>query len=207
MIAAMAPKPGQQTVELHPVPNLIDEIASGNQDAMARLYDQTSSLVYGLALRIVRDQAVAEEVSMDVYLQVWRTAGQYSVLRGSVKAWLATMARARAIDWLRSAQARAVRVSSPIEELAPLRSQAAGPEQAAMDSHRSEVVRKHMEALPPEQLKLIEMSFFAGFSHSEIAANLGLPLGTVKSRIRQGMCQLRDCFQAEAWGVNSRGVN
>ena len=64
------------------------------------------------------------------------------------------------------------------------------------------MVRKHMDAMPPEQNRLIEMSFFSGFSHSEIAEKLGLPLGTVKSRIRQGMCYLRDCFQQEAWGVN-----
>jgi RNA polymerase sigma-70 factor (ECF subfamily) len=113
MIAAMAM--GVETIE---------QIASGNHDAMAQLYDQTSGLVYGMALRIVRERAVAEEVAMDVYLHVWRTARQYSAERGSVKAWLATMARA--IDWLRSSQARLGRESSSIDEAPPLRADAAG---------------------------------------------------------------------------------
>jgi RNA polymerase sigma-70 factor (ECF subfamily) len=194
MIAAMSPP--------SPGADLIAKIASGSQEAMTQLYDQTANLVYGMASRIVRDGAVAEEVAMDVYLQVWRTARQYSAARGSVKAWLATMTRARAIDWLRSSQARLVREGSRIDELAPLAVAGPGPEQAAMDSGRQQALRKHMGALPPEQSRLIEMSFFSGFSHSEIAERLGIPLGTVKSRLRQGMCRLRECFQTEAWGMN-----
>jgi RNA polymerase sigma-70 factor (ECF subfamily) len=202
MIAAMSPEPGPAPVTVSPGPGLILQIANGSQEAMAQLYDQTSSLVYGMALRIVRDPAVAEEVAMDVYMQAWRTAVQYAAARGSVKAWLATMTRARAIDWLRSSQARLVRDGSPIEDVPPIAAATPGPEEAAMDSSRQHVLRKHIGALPPEQSRLIELSFFSGFSHSEIAEKLGIPLGTVKSRIRQGMRRLRDCFQTEAWGTN-----
>lgn len=138
----------------------IEQIASGNHDAMAQLYDETSSLVYGLALRIVRDPAVAEEVAMDVYMQVWRTAAQYSAERGSVKAWLATMARARSIDWLRSSQARPGRESSPIDEAPPLTTLTPGPEQEAIDLSRRQMIRHHMAKLPAEQCRLIEVSFF-----------------------------------------------
>jgi RNA polymerase sigma-70 factor (ECF subfamily) len=196
MIATMPP--GVETIE---------QIASGNQDAMAQLYDETSSLVYGMALRIVRDPSAAEEVAMDVYLQVWRTARQYSVSRGSVKAWLATMARARAIDWLRSSQARLCRESSPIDQGPPLVAPTPGPEQAVLDSHRRRMIRQHMDKLPVEQCRLIEMSFFSGFSHSEIAERMDMPLGTVKSRIRQGMCQLRDWFQTDTLRGEAGGMN
>lgn len=206
MIAAMAPEPGQAPFApsgaAMPGAELVARIASGDQDAVAELYDQTSSVVYGMALRIVRDQAVAEEVTMDVYMQAWRTAAQYSGARGSVKAWLAAITRARAIDWLRSSQARLVRESSPIEDVPLLKISSPGPEQVAMDSSRQHMLKRHMEKLPADQSRLIELSFFSGFSHSEIAERLGIPLGTVKSRIRQGMCQLRDCFQSESWGVN-----
>jgi RNA polymerase sigma-70 factor (ECF subfamily) len=205
MMAAMAPEPLPAAVSGGAA--MIEQIAGGSHEAMAELYDLMSGRVYGLALRIVRNPAVAEEVTLDVFMQIWRTAAQYSAARGSVQAWLATMARARALDWLRSAQGRAARDSSPIEEMAPLRISAPDPEEAAIDASRTALVRKHLNALPAEQSQLIEMSFFSGFSHSEIAEKLGLPLGTVKSRIRQGMCHLRDCFQAEALFSQSMGTN
>jgi RNA polymerase sigma-70 factor (ECF subfamily) len=160
-----------------------------------------------MALRIVRDRAVAEEVAMDVYMQVWRTAAQYSAERGSVKAWLATMARARSIDWLRSSQARLGRESSPIDEAPPLTTLTPGPEQEAIDLSRRQMIRHHMAKLPAEQCRLIEVSFFFGFSHSEIAETMDIPLGTVKSRIRQGMCQLRDWFQTETLRAEAGGMN
>src|SRR5689334_6146730 len=97
-----------------PLVELVREIGRGSEDALARLYDSTSSVVYGMALRIVREAAAAEDIALDVFLQVWRTAGTYDASRTSVISWLAMMARSRAIDWLRSAQGRFTRSSEPL---------------------------------------------------------------------------------------------
>lgn len=158
---------------------------------MTRLYDATSRIVYGLALRIVREPSVAEEITLEVFLQVWRTAGTYDLMRGTVAAWLTTLARTRSIDWLRSRQARIARQTQALNEAQNTVDVAADPEHAWEDSDRSRTLRLSMQALPVEQRQSIELAYFLGFTQSEIAARLGLPLGTVKARIRLGMSRLR----------------
>jgi len=172
---------------------IVSRIAKGDQSAMTELYDQTNRVVYGLALRILRDPGAAEEATLDVYMQVWRKASTWDATRGNPSAWLLCMARTRALDKLRSsATARGAETAledSPIE-----RAIAAGddPEAAAMAVERRQIVRKALDTLSPEQREVIEIAYFSGLSHSEIAATLNLPLGTVKTRIRLGMEKLRE---------------
>jgi RNA polymerase sigma-70 factor (ECF subfamily) len=167
-------------------------MARGEESALAELYLSTSGLVYGLVLRIVRDPATAEEVTLEVYLQAWRTAKSYQTGRGSVTAWLAIVARSRALDWRRSRQARGLRGSENIDELPEIADAAPSPEWTMVTSAQSHAVRRALNALPPEQRTAIGLGFYSGMSHAEIAEHLGLPLGTVKSRIRMGMSKLRE---------------
>ena len=175
---------------------LIRGVAEGDNQALASLYDATSRTVYGLLLRILSDPSSAEEVLLDVYAQVWRQAASYCPERGRPLAWLTTIARSRAIDRLRrerNEQQRAV----PLDEAA----RAAGGEsveEEVMAGEVREVVRAALDALTPEQRDVIELAYYGGMSHSEIAAARGLPLGTVKTRTRLGLMRLREVLKP-AW--------
>jgi RNA polymerase sigma-70 factor (ECF subfamily) len=172
---------------------LIHSLAAGDQQAMSALYDATNRLVYGLTLRILSDPAVAEEVLLDVYMQVWRQASSYDEGRGGPLAWLTTMARSRAIDRLRSGRQRQQREESL--ELAGDQSSPANIEEEVAASEMSRKVRGALELLSPEQREVIELAYYGGMSHSEIAAKLGQPLGTVKTRTRLGMMKLREMLK------------
>ena len=175
---------------------LIRGVAEGDEQALASLYDATSRTVYGLLLRVLSDPSSAEEVLLDVYAQVWRQAASYCPERGRPLAWLTTIARSRAIDRLRrgrNEQQRAV----PLDEAA----RAAGGESVEEGVRAGEVravVRAALDALTPEQRDVIELAYYGGMSHSEIAAARGLPLGTVKTRTRLGMMRLREMLKP-AW--------
>ena len=171
---------------------LLDRIAQRDQSAFAQLYDATSKLVYGLVLRLVRDPAISEEITMEVYMQVWRTAASYDTSRGSVNAWLITVARSRAIDWIRSSKARFDQQKQPLDAGPELKDRTATPEAQVLDQDRAAVVREALSQLPAEQRQLIELAYFSGLSQSEMAEQLALPLGTVKSRVRMGMGRLRE---------------
>jgi len=178
---------------------LVSAIAAGSESSLAELYDATCRMVMGLAARILRDTESAEEVTLDVYMQVWRQAPAYSPARGKPSAWLLTIARSRAIDRLRSNQTRRTR-----EEPLPDDFEAIAPdEDPAHASARSDERRRVMAAigtLPAEQRRAIELAFFPGLSHSEIAERLGEPLGTVKTRIRMAMMKLRETLKPlEDW--------
>lgn len=171
---------------------LIRRIATGDQGALAELYDSTSRQVYGLVLRILSDTGAAEEVTLEVFTQVWKRADSYDLSRGTPTAWLCTMARSRAIDRLRSgAQER--RRAEPLESVsATAASDSVDPETSAADAERRIRVRAALDSLPVEQREAIELAYFGGYSHSEIAEQLGHPLGTVKTRIRLAMVRLRE---------------
>jgi RNA polymerase sigma-70 factor (ECF subfamily) len=168
----------------------VERAATGDADALACLYDGTVSLVYGLALRILRDSGGAEEITEDVYMQVWRQAARYDPARGSVVRWLLTVTRSRAIDCLRAGAAQRER-SAPLDEAADVLDTAPGPEHAAREGERRRLVRAALARLSAEQREAVELAYFRGMSHSEIAAHVGAPLGTVKTRIRLGMDRLR----------------
>lgn len=175
--------------------DLIARCARGDQAALARLYDATAAMVNGLALRILGDRGGAEEITGDVYLQVWRSAASYDARRGSPVAWLLTIARTRAIDRLR-ATASDRRQTAPLELGLAASTSEPGPEEASSLAQRGRRVRAALERLSREQREAIELAFFAGLSHAEIAQALGAPLGTVKTRIRLGMGRLRDLLAA-----------
>lgn len=170
---------------------LVAQLAAGDELALANLYDRTNRLVYGLALRVLGDPSTAEDVTMEVYLQVWRTAESYVPQRGSVLSWLVTMARSRAIDCLRRRKARRAHLEENVEEVADLRDSRPGPELTIIEDGRSRIVQKAMAQLSSDQREAIELAYFSGFSHAEVAVEKGLPLGTVKTRIRLGMLHLR----------------
>lgn len=168
----------------------LPDLVRGDRDALARLYDQTRSVVYSLALRILGDTADAEEVTMDVYLQAWRCAGQFDPARGSVMAWLVTLTRSRAIDRRRTRTAR-LRSQPPLPDGPELPSNDPGPEEIAAEEKRRGVVRDAVATLPAAQRQAIELAYFCGMTQAEVAAYLDQPLGTIKTRIRVGMLRLR----------------
>lgn len=170
---------------------LLGGVARGDQSALAHLYEQTSSLVYGLASRILGDPFAAEDVTIEVYTQIFRRASTYDRGRGTPLAWLLMLARSRAIDRLRADAQRRQR-EQPLEMAAEARSPAADPEEVSAAAEMRRLVRAALAALTLEQRQVIEIAYYSGLSHSEIAARVGQPLGTVKTRIRTGMILLRD---------------
>ncbi len=169
---------------------LLDRLAGGDESALAELYDQTSPRVFGLALGILRDRDSAEEATLDTYLSVWSRAATYEPARGSPMAWILTIARSKAIDLLRS-RARRGEKHRALETLASLEGPPPTPEAAVVHTERCAQVRAALGSLPREQRVAIQTAYFGGLSHSEVAAALGEPLGTVKSRIRLGLSSLR----------------
>lgn len=169
----------------------LNRCAAGDQSAFAALYDETNRLVYSMALRILSEPADAEEVTLDVYMQVWRSAKTYTEKRGNVGTWLVMLARSRAIDRLRSRQSRATREET-IPEHSEFPSLDPTPEQSTEANRQSQRVRSALASLPPEQREALELAVFSGLTHYELAAKLNQPLGTVKTRIRQGMMKLRE---------------
>jgi RNA polymerase sigma-70 factor, ECF subfamily len=197
----------QESTKLRPLEArwmaLIRRIAQGDQQALAPLYDETSRLVYALTLRILQDCSLAEEATMDVYLQIWRQAKSYSLARGNPSAWLLKMARSRAIDLLRR-KARKKRLEESLEAACSIVASTNDPEQASLLGEEQRRAREALAQLDPEQREVIEIAYFAGLSHSEIAELLGLPLGTIKTRIRSGMMKLRESLVSlEEWDLAS----
>ena len=170
---------------------LVKRISQGDEAAVGQLYDMTSSIVYGLALRILGEVANAEEVVLDVYTQVWRQASTYDEARGAPLAWLLTIARTRSVDRLRSGWQRRQR-TEPLETSDTIPVSAENPEVAAEIGERRRLVRLALDELNTDQRQAIELAYYSGLSHSEIAARLNEPLGTVKTRIRLGMIKLRE---------------
>lgn len=169
--------------------------AQGDQAALAEFYDATSRYVFGLALRIVGDRSAAEEVVIDVYLQVWRQAALFDPGRGTPAAWLFAMTRSRALDLLRSGAQRAQSRRQSLDTVAELPDPGPGPEVEADAAGRSRLVRNALASLSPEQREAVELAYFGGLSQSEIADRTGVPLGTAKTRIRLGMIRLRQVLE------------
>jgi RNA polymerase sigma-70 factor, ECF subfamily len=171
----------------------VQGVAAGDAGALASLYDESCSLVYGIALRVLRNEADAEEIASDVYSQVWRCASSFDIARGSVNAWLTTVARTRSIDRLRS-RARAARMEG-LDNLAEFPSRGETPEHASWLGQQRAKVREALQTLSAEQRQVIELAYFSGMSQSELAAAIQQPLGTVKTRIRLAMMKLRERLQ------------
>jgi len=172
----------------------VRRIAQEDHSALAALLDETSPLVFATALRVLSFRADAEEVTADVYHRIWRTAESYDPQRGAVDAWLVSIARSRAIDRLRS---RATRHRSETA-LSIECSSSADPESSAAASQTRSHLLQALHALPAQQRHAIELAYFSGLTMTEIAEQLGHPIGSVKTRIRMGLMKLRRLLAAVA---------
>jgi RNA polymerase sigma-70 factor (ECF subfamily) len=168
---------------------LVAAIRNGSQEAMAELYDRYSPVVYAVALRVLGDTSAAEDILQEIFMQLWRKPGAFDVSRGNLAPWLAVIARNRAVDLLRKR-----RPQSELEET----TLSIDPDLAA-DAHRNRIaeqVRTALKEMPASQWSALEMAYFEGYSHSEISSKTGEPLGTIKTRIRSGLMQLRKVIEA-----------
>ena len=190
----LAAFPSTGHAEVLPDGTLLSRLFQKDVSAFEELYDRHARLVYGLVLRILQQAATSEEVVQDVFLQLWRHAGQYDSTRGPFLPWLLTLARNRALDHLRLKSERQRRREDLPAELPTI---VAAPqfEKELDDKRRAERVRRLLGSLNPQQRSAIEMAYFEGMSHSEIAAALKEPLGTVKSWIRNGLLRLKEGLQ------------
>ena len=181
---------------------LIAQTAQGDQSALATLYDRTSPHVFGLVLKILNNREAAEEVTLDVYTQVWRQAHAYDRTRGAPGAWLMMLARTRAIDRFRAGAVERGRFES-LDAAEFFASDDDTPEQDLEGQERRRYVQRALAVLTSEQRQAIALAYFYGLSQSEIAEKLQLPLGTVKTRIRLGMIKLREALAPYEDGLAS----
>lgn len=174
-------------------PDLLAQVAKGNQQAFETLYDQSHALLFTLALRMLGDRDEAAELLQEIYLEVWRKVVRYDVGRGSPMAWLVTLTRSRAIDRLRSRAAKGHGVTDPIQETSA--AQLPGRTPSPFESHLKYELRVSLQRaladLPDGQQEALELAYYQGLSHTEIAARLKQPVGTIKTRIKLGMSKLK----------------
>jgi RNA polymerase sigma-70 factor (ECF subfamily) len=169
---------------------LLHAIARGDEQALASLYDRYRVILFSLVLRILHSRDDAEDVLQELFLQIWKRASDFDEARGRPFTWLVTLARSRAIDRLRSLNARertvteAARVAGTDEWVDAV--------DDAIRSEESEIVRRALAELPEEQRRALLLAYFEGLTQTEIAARLGSPLGTIKTRMRSGMIKLRE---------------
>ncbi len=174
---------------------LIALVVEGDAGAFAVLYDRHARVAYSLAYRMMGEKQAAEDLVQDALLKAWRGAGSYRAERGSVRTWILSIVHNRGIDQLRSLASRR-RTQDKVEASAPT-SQSTEAFAETWRNTRREQVRKALGTLPPEQLKILELAYFSGYTHAEIAGLLGLPLGTVKGRMRLGLKKLKDYFDSK----------
>ena len=170
--------------------DLISLVGDGDAEAFALLYDRHSRAAYSLAYRLMNGRQAAEDLLQDSFIKVWRSAGGYRVGRGSVRTWILSIVRNRAIDQFRSDASRR-RTRDEVEASTPT----SYPSEAFAETWRNtqqEQVREVLKTLPQEQLRILELAYFSGYTHVEIAERLSLPLGTVKGRMRLGLEKLRN---------------
>jgi len=178
-------------------PSLLALVANGDQQAFSQLYDHSSSLLFTLAVRILGNHEEAAALLQDVYLEVWRKVSRYDVGRGTPVAWLVTLTRSRAIDRLRTRTARGSRATPSLEAGGAAQVDDLGPSsfETQADQELRIAIGAAVAGLPQAQQQAIELAYYEGLSHAEIAARLNQPLGTVKTRIKLGMSKLRDGLQ------------
>jgi RNA polymerase sigma-70 factor (ECF subfamily) len=170
---------------------LMPLIGDKDPEAFAVFYDRHGGVAFSLAYRIVGDRSAAEDVTQEAFISVWRSGARYDAARGSVRSWMLGIVRNRAIDFLRSRTGRAPKLDFDDETVLEQRPAAERTEEEALRRETSSELRGAMGELPLEQSKVIELAYFGGFSHSEIAGMLDLPLGTVKGRMRLGLEKIR----------------
>lgn len=169
--------------------DLMHRIERHDQTALTLLYERYGRPVYSLAYRILQNTVMAEEATQDTFLKVWRQSARWDGDKGQLVSWLLTIARYTAIDRLRQEQRQTQPQVVSIDAVAPPESDADHPDDPAL--HDANIVRGLLSQLPPEQAQVIEMGFFQGLTHTELAERLNLPLGTIKTRVRLGLRKLR----------------
>jgi RNA polymerase sigma-70 factor, ECF subfamily len=184
----------------------LEQAGAGNQAALVDLYHATSDLVHGLALRILGDTFDAEEVALDVYTHVWRNLRTFDPERGTVMSWLVMLTRSRSLDRLRSRNRRREREQPIADGFHPL-AQADLPDQIAASREEATRLRAALAALSPVQRQALELAYFGGLSQTEIATRLKQPVGTVKTRIRQGLLKLRQSMNIAEPGKGVKGCS
>ncbi|MBC7590570.1 MAG: sigma-70 family RNA polymerase sigma factor [Salinibacterium sp.] len=170
--------------------DLLERVANGDQLAFSELYDQISPRVFGLIKRLLRDHSQSEEVAQEVFLEIWRTAARFDQNKGAAATWILTMAHRRAVDRVRSSQSsrdRDTRIG--IRDYNPDYDNVAETIEVRIEHER---VEKAMSRLTELQRQAVSLAYYGGLSHSEVAAKLSVPIGTVKTRLRDGMIRLRD---------------
>jgi RNA polymerase sigma-70 factor, ECF subfamily len=196
MVSMPADRPNAQPDELQ----WITQIAQGEQLALGWLYDRYARTIYAMAYKSLGSVEECEELVIDVFAQVWRIADRYDVTRARVDTWLFMIARSRVLDRLRRRQ-RQTKVTDAVIALDPPIDLAPGPGEAVEIGERRTLVRSALAQLPPEQQRVLELAYYQGLSHREIAEQTGLALGTVKTRIRLGLEKLRSALQS--WSLDS----
>jgi len=182
---------------------ILAALAQRDLSALEELYDRYSKVAYSLAYRIVGDRGNAEDVVQDAFLSVWRQAGTYKRERGAARTWLMSIVHHRSIDRLRSGASSSNTI--PYEELPETREETTKPSiwQQAWNNVRGDMIRRALERLPVEQKKSIELAYFSGYTQAEIAELMGVPLGTVKGRMRIGLQKLRTMLEGLEIGASS----
>lgn len=170
---------------------LMPLIGAKDPEAFAVFYDRHGGVAYSLAYRIVGERGAAEDVTQEAFISVWRSGARYDRAKGSVRSWMLSIVRNRAIDALRSRAGKAPKLSFDDEAILEQRPAEELTEEEAMRRETASEVRGALGELPDEQAKVLQLAYFGGFSQSEIARMLGLPLGTVKGRMRLGLEKIR----------------
>jgi RNA polymerase sigma-70 factor, ECF subfamily len=173
---------------------LLAKVARGDEAAFAGVYDRFAALVYGIVRRVLRDPAQSEEVTQEVLLEVWRSASRFDPGEGSARSWLMTLAHRRAIDRVRSAEASAQR-EARAAMAAPDYDIVAEEVETRLDAQR---VRRCLDALTDLQRESVTLAYYGGYTYREVAALLGVAVGTVKTRMRDGLIRLRDCMGTDS---------
>jgi RNA polymerase sigma-70 factor (ECF subfamily) len=182
---AAVPAGGDEQAELR---RLVALTARGDEAAFEALYDALAATVYGICRRVLRNPAESEEVAQEVLLEIWRTASRYDPARAGVRSWAVMIAHSRAVDRVRSSERRKAREEATALPEPPAVDEVA---EAAVSAFEVRRVRRAMAALSDVQRESVRLAFYGGHTHREVAALLGVPLGTVKTRIRDGMTRLR----------------
>ena len=172
---------------------LMERLAVGDESVLADLYERYGSLVYSLALRVVRDHQLAEECTQDVFVTLWRRADRYDAQRGRLTTWLLTITRNRAIELIRRRDARPADPRAEVE----VTGTALDPALSALDAEDTLIMADAMALLPPPQYEVLRLAYYGGLSQSEVAAQLDVPLGTVKGRTRLALKRLEAIVDRE----------
>ncbi|MBG6215999.1 RNA polymerase sigma-70 factor (ECF subfamily) [Arthrobacter sp. CAN_A6] len=187
---------------MHTLENLIRRVGDGEQEAFEALYERTSRRVYGLALRVLQNSAMAAEVAQEVYLLVWTTARTYDPSRGSPQSWLFTLTHRRAVDRVRSEQSSRERGARHAQEVSALKVDSV--DETVHHTIMTETLRSCLSSLTVRQAEAVTLAYYDGLTYAQVADRLGLKLPTAKSRIHGGLARLRAAMEQQGYNAQSR---